>query len=408
MNAQRPLFFGGTAGETSRISDMLRKEAVGGYLLIVAGTIAFVWANTPFSDAYDALGSITVGPETLDLHLPLRTWAPDGLLSLFFFVIGLEVKREFVAGDLRDPRRAAPPVCAAVGGMIFPAAIFVTIIAVGDAGPARGWAIPTATDIAIAVAVLAVVGRHLPAALRVFLLTFAVVDDLLAVVVIAVVYTDRIEPFPLALATVPLVAFTLAVQKRVDSAWVLAPLAVATWALVHESGIHATIAGAVLGFTVPVHKASTGADTGLAEHLERRVRPLSSGLALPAFAFFAAGVDVGGVDGLRTSLGNPIAIAVIVGLLVGKSVGIFGTTFALARLTKARLSDDIEWVDLLGIALLGGIGFTISLLIGELAYGTSPPDSDAATVGVLLGSLVCAACAAPVLFLRSRFRRSRR
>ncbi|WP_081265083.1 Na+/H+ antiporter NhaA [Prescottella equi] len=408
MSSRLPLFARGTEGETTRISDLLRREAVGGLLLIVAGTIAVVWANTPASETYEALRGVTIGPESLHLNLTLREWASDGLLTLFFFGIGLEVKREFVAGDLRDPRRAATPIGAAVGGMLAPALIFTAITAVTDTTAMRGWAIPTATDIAIAVAVLAVVGRYMPPALRMFLLTLAVVDDLLAVIVIALFYTDDLAPLALALAVVPLMVFAIAVQKRIHTPWLLAPLAILTWALVHESGIHATIAGAVLAFTVPVHTASGESDPGLTEYLAHRVRPLSSGLALPVFAFFAAGVEVGGLDGLRASLASPIAFAVIAGLLLGKSLGIFGTTFAMARLTKARLSDDIEWIDLFGVALLGGIGFTISLLITELAFGAETSETAVAKAAVLVGSLLSAACAAAVLMLRSHVHQAHR
>lgn len=408
MAPRLPLFSSGTEGETTRVSDLLREEAVGGYLLITAGTIAVVWANTPASGTYESLRNLTLGPGALHLNLTLHEWASDGLLALFFFVIGLEVKREFVAGDLRDPRRAAPPIGAAVGGMVAPALIFIAVTAVADPNAIRGWAIPTATDIAIAVAVLAIVGRYLPAALRMFLLTLAVVDDLLAVIVIALFYTNDLVPLALVLAAVPLVLFTIAVQKRIHTPWLLAPLAIATWALVHESGIHATIAGAALAFTVPVHSSSGESDPGLAEYLEHRVRPLSSGLALPVFAFFAAGVDVDGLGGLRASLANPISIAVIAGLILGKTLGIFGTTFAMARLTKARLSDDIEWIDLFGLALLGGIGFTISLLVAELAYGTGTVETAVAKAAVLTGSLLCALCAATVLLVRNRVHRAHR
>jgi NhaA family Na+:H+ antiporter len=238
----------GSWTETSRIAAVLRKETVGGALLVAATALAMVWANSPLADAYTALRDYKVGPEALHLHLSLGTWAADGLLAIFFFVVGLELKREFVAGDLRDPRRAALPILAAVGGMVAPAVIFIAVNVNAGDGALRGWAIPTATDIAFALAVLAVISTHLPTALRTFLLTLAVVDDLFAVTIIAVFYTSDLHLAPLLGALLPLAAFTVAVQKRIRSWWLLLPLAAATWTLVHDSGVHATVAGVLLGF----------------------------------------------------------------------------------------------------------------------------------------------------------------
>ncbi len=224
-------------------------------------------------------------------------------MAIFFFVVGLELKREFVAGDLRDPRRAALPILAAIGGMLVPASIFVAInLAGGHPENLVGWAVPTATDIAFALAVLAVLSTHLPTALRTFLLTLAVVDDLLAIIVIAVFYTDHLSPGPLALALIPGGLFALAVQRGFGRWWLLVPLAVATWALVHASGVHATVAGVLLGFTVPV----LGRHASAAEDFEHILRPLSAGIAVPVFAFFAAGVTVGGWTGFADAVLRPV------------------------------------------------------------------------------------------------------
>lgn len=415
-NPRRPLTAAllsrGSWAETSRVSDVLRKETVGGALLMVGALIALIWANSPWSESYDALRDLHVGSDALGLHLDLSlgTWAADGLLAIFFFVVGLELKREFVAGDLRDPRRAALPVAAAVGGMVVPALIFVAFTAPAGDGATSGWAIPTATDIAFAVAVLAVISTHLPSALRTFLLTLAVVDDLLAITVIAVFYTEDIDARALGLALIPLALFAVCVQRRIRSWWLLVPLAVATWALVHESGIHATVAGVLLGFAVPVLRSERAggpdAGPGLAEHFEHRIRPLSAGIAVPVFAFFAAGVTVGGLSGLTASLTDPVAIGIVVGLVAGKVIGIFGTTAILAAVTRASLDSALKWIDVFGMAMLAGIGFTVSLLIGELAYG---PDSDRAEhvkIGVLTGSLTAAMLASIVLRLRNRHYRA--
>jgi NhaA family Na+:H+ antiporter len=409
------LFSRGSYREAARITALLRRETVGGVLLIIGAAIALVWANSPWSAAYESLRDTRVGPGSLHLDLTLGTWAADGLLAVFFFVVGLELKREFVAGDLREPRRAVLPVAAAVGGMIVPAVLFVLVnLGTGD-GALRGWAIPTATDIAFALAILAVISTHLPTALRTFLLTLAVVDDLLAITVIAVFYTSALAIVPLMLALVPLTVFGVLVQQRVRSrgwwggrtaGWLLIPLAVVTWVLMHESGVHATVAGVLLAFTVPVvrSEAAGGPDAGpgLAEHLEHRIRPISAGFAVPIFAFFAAGVTIGGLSGLADSLSDPVAIGIVVGLVAGKTIGITGATWLVARFTRAQLDESLGWPDVIGLAVLAGIGFTVSLLIGALAYGEGSARDEHVKVGVLVGTLTAALLASVLLRLRDR------
>jgi NhaA family Na+:H+ antiporter len=389
----------GSWSEARRIAGVLRKETIGGALLLSATVVALIWANSPWAGGYASMIGFQLGPAALHLHLSLATWAADGLLAIFFFVAGLELKREFVAGDLRDPRRAAVPVAAAVGGVIVPA-IAYTLINLG--GATRGWAIPTATDIAFALAVLAVIGRCLPSALRTFLLTLAVVDDLLAIVIIAIFYTAHLSVLPLLGALLPLAAFTLLVQRRVRSWWLLLPLAGATWALVHASGVHATVAGVLLGFAVPVLRRDKADGPGLAEHFEHRFRPLSAGFAVPVFALMSAGVAVGGLSGLSSALSDKIAIGIMVGLVVGKPVGVLAATWLTARFTRATLADGLAWIDMAGLAILAGIGFTVSLLIGELAFGAGDPRDDHAKVAVLVGSLVAAVLASIVLRARNR------
>jgi len=389
----------GSWSETQRFSEILRKETVGGILLLVAAGAALVWANSPWMHAYRAMSEFAVGPESLHLRLPVSGWAADGLLAIFFFVVGLELKREFVAGDLRDPRRAALPIAAAVGGMVVPAAIFIAInLAAGRPENLDGWAVPIATDIAFALAVLAVLSTHLPTALRTFLLTLAVVDDLLAITVIAVFYTEHLALGPLALALIPIGLFGLAVQRGMHHWWVLVPLAASAWALVHASGVHATVAGVVLGFTVPV-LGRYGHPT--AELFEHKLRPVSAGFAVPVFAFFAAGVTVGGWSGLGDSLLRPVTDGVIAGLVIGKPLGVFITAFLLARFTHAALDDDLAWWDVLGVSLLAGIGFTVSLLIGELAFGYGTPAGDDVKIGVLIGSVIAGVLASFVLLSRN-------
>jgi len=254
--------------------------------------------------------------------------------------------------------------------------------------------------------VLAVISTHLPSALRTFLLTLAIVDDLLAITVIAVFYTSSLSFTPLLLALVPLALFGLLVQKRVRRWWLLLPLALATWVLVHESGVHATVAAVLLAFTVPVlrSRAAGGpeAGPGLAEHFEHRIRPLSAGIAVPVFAFFSAGVTVGGLQGLQASLTDPVAVGIIAGLVVGKAVGITGATWLVSRFTRAELDEDLRWPDVVGLSLLAGIGFTVSLLIGELAFGAGSVRDEHVKVGVLTGTLLAALLATAVLKPRDR------
>ncbi|MFF5261007.1 Na+/H+ antiporter NhaA [Actinomadura viridis] len=399
------LFGRGTWPEASRIAEILRQETIGGALLLAGAVIAVVWANSPWSDSYESLRGFTVGPASWHLDLSLATWAADGLLAIFFFVAGLELKREFVAGDLRDPRRALVPVMAAVGGVVVPALLYLLVTS-GTDGAAKGWAIPAATDIAFALAVLAVIGRFLPSALRTFLLTLAVVDDLIAIAIIALFYTSDLAVGSLLLAFVPLAAFTFLVQRRVRSWWLLLPLAFATWVLVHESGVHATVAGVLLGFAVPVARSERAggpeAGPGLAEHFEHRFRPLSAGVAVPIFALLSAGVAFGGLSGLGSALTDPIALGVLVGLVLGKPVGILGATWAVGRFTRAELDGDLAWVDVLGLALLAGIGFTVSLLIGELAFGGASEADDHVKIAVLTASLTASLLAAVVLRIRNR------
>jgi NhaA family Na+:H+ antiporter len=255
--------------------------------------------------------------------------------------------------------------------------------------------VPIATDIAFALAVLAVVSTHLPTALRIFLLTLAVVDDLLAIAVIAFFFTDHVAVGPLAAALIPIGLYAFAVQRGVRQWWILMPPAIVAWALVHASGVHATVAGVVLGFTVPVLGRHASA-----KHFEHLVRPLSAGFAVPVFAFFAAGVSLVDGDGLAAAT-DTVTLGIIAGLLVGKPLGVLAGTWLVQRFTRARLAEGLSWSDVLGLALLSGIGFTVSLLIGELAFGAGTPADDHVKIGVLAGSLLAALLAAIVLRIRN-------
>lgn len=391
--------------EARFVAGVLRTETVGGGLLLLGAVIALSWANSPWSDSYHALGRYVpwTGGAALHLDLSLAAWAADGLLAIFFFVVGLELKREFVVGDLRDPRRAVVPVLAALGGIVLPALIYLAVIAASGSGAYIGWAIPMATDIAFALAVLAVINSHLPQGLRAFLLTLAVVDDLIAILVIAIFYTDQLSLPPLLGALLTIGAFGALVQRRRTWWWALLPLSVLGWGLMHASGVHATVAGVLLGFTVPA-LIRPGERHRLAEHLEHRWRPVSAGLAVPIFAFFAAGVTLRDVD-LGGLVREPIVLGVVAGLVVGKTVGIFGSTYLLSRFSRAELDQGIGWPDLFGVALLAGIGFTVSLLVGELAFGVGSEADNLVKAAVLAGSLASAVLASLVLTRRNAIHR---
>lgn len=382
------------------VADALRAETVGGVLLLVAAIAALLWANIPaLADSYASVRSFHIGPASLGLDLSLQHWAADGLLAIFFFVAGIELKRELVAGDLRDPKAAALPVIAALCGMAVPALVYVLVNTIGG-GSMNGWAVPTATDIAFALAVLAVIGTSLPSALRAFLLTLAVVDDLFAIMIIAVFFTSEIDFLALGGAVVGLVLFWFLLRKGVRGWYVYIPLALVIWGLMYNSGVHATIAGVAMGLMLRCSRKE-GERTSPGEHIEHLVRPVSAGLAVPLFALLSAGVSLSDKS-IAQVFTRPETLGVVLGLVVGKAVGIFGGTWLAARFTRAELNEDLAWPDVLAVASLIGIGFTVSLLIGELAFTGDQTLTDEVKAAVLFGSLIAAVVAGVMLKLRNR------
>lgn len=384
--------------ERNFVAEALRTETVGGVLLLVAAVAALVWANTPLRDSYVSVSHFHFGPSALGLHLSVQHWAADGLLAVFFFVAGIELKRELVAGDLRDPKAALLPVVAAVSGMAVPALVYTLTNVVGG-GSLGGWAVPTATDIAFALAVLAVIGTSLPSALRAFLLTLAVVDDLFAILIIAIFFTDSIDFGALGGAVVGLGVFWVLLRKGVRGWYVYVPLALVIWGLMYNSGVHATISGVAMGLMLRCHRED-GEEHSPGEHIEHLVRPLSAGLAVPLFALFSAGVVVSG-GALGDVFTRPETLGVVLGLVVGKAVGIFGGTWLAARFTRASLSEDLVWPDVFAVASLAGIGFTVSLLIDELAFTDDAVLTDEVKAAVLIGSLIAAVLATMLLKIRN-------
>lgn len=394
--------------ERTAVARALRTETVGGMVLLGAALAALLWANSPWSESYTSVRDAHFGIGALGLDLSVGHWAADGLLTVFFLVAGIELKRELVAGELRTPAAAALPVVAAVCGMVVPAALYVAVASAGG-GSLSGWAVPMATDIAFALAVLAVLSTHLPSAMRAFLLTLAVVDDLGAILVIAVFFTSDLNLLALGGAAAGLVLFYVLQRLRVRGWWWYVPLGIAIWALMYNGGVHATVAGVAMGLilrTTPDdgtggHKPEPVSPGARTEHL---LRPFSAGVAVPLFALFAAGVSVS-VSSLGEVFTRPEPLGIVVGLVVGKIVGIFAGTYLAVRFTRARLNPDLAWADVFALAALAGIGFTVSLLIGELAF-PDPAQAAHAKTAVLVGSLIAALFA--VLLVKRRDRIYRR
>lgn len=359
-------------------------DASAGVLLILVAAAAMIVANSYLAEAYHHLFHDTFwSAKTFKLNT-LHLWINDGLMAIFFFVVGLEVKREFIAGQLADPAQRRLPMLAAAAGMIVPALIFVLVVG-GDADLTRGWAIPAATDIAFAMGVLGLLGSRVPASLRIFLLTVAIVDDIGAVLVIAVFYTPAIKMMWLV-ASLAVLAVLIGLNRMRVSAF--APyilLAIVLWFCVLNTGVHATIAGVVAALTIPLKRKD---GNSMLERLEHGLAPWSAYLIVPVFGFANAGVSLAGM-GMAGMLA-PLPLAIAAGLVVGKQLGIFSSIVIAEKIGFAARPADANWVEIWGVSILCGIGFTMSLFIGGLAFPDSPELIDSAKIGILLGSVISA------------------
>lgn len=382
--------------ERNAVVRALRTETVGGLVLLAAAVVALVWANTPWSGVYEQIRDFHFGISALGLDLSVEHWTADGLLAVFFLVAGIELKRELVVGELRTPATAALPVIAALCGMIVPAAVYAATVTAGG-GSLEGWAVPMATDIAFALAVLAVLSTHLPASLRAFLLTLAVVDDLGAILIIALFFTSDLNFAALGGAFAGLAVIYLLQRFRVRGWWWYVPLGVVTWALMYNGGVHATVAGVAIGLILRTTR-DAGESASPAERTSHLLHPVSAGVAVPLFALFAAGVGVSGAA-LGEVFTRPEPLGVVLGLVIGKTVGIFAGTYLAARFTRAKLNPELAWADVFALAVLAGIGFTVALLIGELAF-PDPVAAEHIKAAVLIGSLIAVGLAA--LLIRRR------
>ncbi len=368
---------------TSQASGLSR-EAWGGLVLIAATVLALIAANSPFAAAYQAAldlhVSVSVGQSTLGK--PLIFWINDGLMAVFFLMVGLELKFEMLEGRLTDLRAVLMPGLAALGGMVFPALVYLVLTS--GAGVTQGWAIPTATDIAFALGILALAGPGLPSGLRSFLLTLAILDDLGAILIIAVFYGHDLSVGYLLAALVPVAALLVLARLKVASLAPAVILGAVLWVLVLKSGIHATLAGVVLAFCIPLHDRQGGSPL---HRLTEALQPWVTYLIVPLFAFANAGLPLGNL-GLAGN-GGQIALGVGAGLMVGKFAGIVTACWVLVRLGLARLPEGMGWAHLAAVALLAGIGFTMSLFIGGLAFGEGA-EMNAVRLGVLAASVLAA------------------
>lgn len=369
------------------LKNFLRLEAASGILLLIAAIAAMIVENSPLKFLYDALLNTPVEIKigAFEIAKPFLLWVNDGLMAIFFFLIGLEIKRELLAGELSDPSKMLLPVIAAIGGMAMPAVIY-SYINWGDPVAMKGWAIPSATDIAFALGVLALLGSRVPLALKVFLMTLAIIDDLGAIVIIAIFYTTDLSTLSLSIAAVCLAILYAMNRKGVLA---LAPyllVGLVLWAAVLKSGVHATLAGVLTAFFIPFKKEQGQQQTQL-ERLEHDLHPAVAFGILPLFAFMNAGISF---DGLGIdSLLHPVPLGIGLGLFIGNQVGVFGFSWIAIKLGIAKMPEAVSWGQLYGVALLCGIGFTMSLFIGSLAFEQGGPDYAVDDrLGILVGSLL--------------------
>jgi NhaA family Na+:H+ antiporter len=387
--------------------EFLRTEAASGVALLTAAVVALVWANSRWQQSYIDLWTheLAIGIGSHRLELDVSGWINDGLMTIFFFVVGLEIKRELVVGELRQPRRAALPAIAAVGGMVVPALIYTALNA-GGAG-ADGWGIPVATDIAMAVGVVSLLGAAVDPSLKLFLLALAIVDDIGAIVIIAVFYSHGIDARS-SLAALAVLLIILACRAAgVQAVAAYAVLGVALWFAVQQSGIHATITGVVLGLLTPTTPRRRRGDrddsVSVVEWLEHLLHPWSSFVIVPLFALANAGVPLS-AEALRDAWSSPITHGVVAGLVLGKLIGVSAATWLAVRLGVGELPAGASWRAVLGLGAVAGIGFTVSIFVTDLAFD-DPALRDEAIIGILAASVLAALLGALIFRLAGRRRR---
>jgi NhaA family Na+:H+ antiporter len=372
----------------NHLKEFLRLESAGGILLVVAMALAMIVVNTDLWPLYKGLLAIPLEIRVGEFEIakPLLLWINDGLMAIFFFLIGLEVKREVMEGELSDPAQIMLPAIAAVGGVVVPALVF-TWFNYGDESAMKGWAIPTATDIAFALGILSLLGKRVPASLKLFLLTLAIIDDLVAILIIAIFYSVDISTVSLIIASVAYAALVIQNWRGVMRLTSYLVFGLIMWAAVLKSGVHATIAGVLLAFTIPL-KHPEGIKFSPLRNLEHDLHPTVAFIILPLFAFANTGIPLAGMN-LETLLA-PEPFGIAMGLFVGKQLGVFAFSWAAVKTGIAKLPARVGWLEIYGLSVLTGIGFTMSLFISSLAFEEGSTNLNADRLGILAGSFASA------------------
>jgi len=380
----------------NQLKEFLRLESAGGILLVIAMAVAMIVVNTDLWPLYKGLLAIPLEIRVGEFEIakPLLLWINDGLMAIFFFLIGLEVKREVLEGELSDPAQIMLPAIAAVGGVVVPALVF-TWFNYGDESAMKGWAIPTATDIAFALGILSLLGKRVPPSLKLFLLTLAIIDDLVAILIIAIFYSADISTLSLIIAGIAYAALVMQNWRGVMRLTSYLVFGLIMWAAVLKSGVHATIAGVLLAFTIPL-KHPDGEEFSPLRNLEHDLHPTVAFIILPLFAFANTGIPLDGMN-LETLLA-PEPFGIAMGLFVGKQLGVFAFSWAAVKTGMAKLPARVGWLEIYGLSVLTGIGFTMSLFISSLAFEEGSTNLNADRLGILAGSLASAALGFVVLW----------
>ena len=383
-----------------QLREFLRLESAGGILLVIAMALAMIVVNTGLWPLYKSLLSIPLEIRIGEFEIakPLLLWINDGLMAIFFFLIGLEVKRELLEGELSDPAQVMLPAVAAIGGVVVPALVF-TWFNYGDESAMQGWAIPTATDIAFALGILSLLGNRVPPSLKLFLLTLAIIDDLVAILIIAVFYSVNISTLSLVIALVAYAALVFQNWRGVMRLTSYLVFGLIMWAAVLKSGVHATIAGVLIAFTIPL-KHPEGKEHSPLRNLEHDLHPTVAFFILPVFAFANTGIPMEGMN-MKTLL-SPEPFGIAMGLFLGKQLGVFGFTWAAVKSGIAKLPSNVGWPEMYGLSVLTGIGFTMSLFISSLAFEEGATNLNADRLGILAGSFASAFVGMVVLYFALR------
>ena len=373
------------------VNDFLHKEASSGIILIVVTILALILQNSPLSEYYSSFlhTPLEIRVGNLEIAKPLLLWINDGLMAIFFFLVGLEVKREVLEGHLSSISQITLPVIAAIGGMLVPALIFISLNSNSDSFALNGWAIPTATDIAFALGIVALLGNRVPLSLKIFLMALAIIDDLGAIIIIALFYTSKLSIVSIIIASIALVILFLLNRFNVTKRAPYILVGIILWVSVLKSGVHATLAGVALALFIPLNsKTKDGKNFSMAKELEKELHLWVSFFILPLFAFANAGINLDGIK--LSSLLHSVPLGIMLGLFIGKQVGVFGFSYIAIKLKIAKMPQNSNFLKLYGISVLTGIGFTMSLFIDSLAYNDTQIYHYADKLAILIGSFLSA------------------